>query len=115
MESAAKVRKLAAAKKSGKDAKAKAKVRKLAAAKKKGEAPAAAAKVNSWSNGEGPPAIYVENSRSQIKAWTGRKGENMNRVVSFKSTTQMKARKIAFDWLVARCKVLRIDVPAKVK
>ena len=115
MESAAKVMKLVAAKKSGKDAKAKAKVRKLAAAKKKGEAPAAAAKVNSWSNGEGPPAIYVENSRSQIKAWTGRKGENMNRIVSSKSTTQMKARKIAFDWLVARCKVLRIDVPAKVK
>ena len=39
----------------------------------------------------------------------------MNRIVSFKTTTQMKARKIAVDWLVARCKELRIDVPAKVK
>ena len=43
------------------------------------------------------------------------KGENMNRIVSFKSITQMEARKIAVDWLVARCKELKIVVPATIK
>ena len=55
------------------------------------------------------------NSRNHIKAWAGRKGDNMNRIVSFKSITQMKARKIAVDWLVDRCKELKIVVPAKIK
>ena len=112
LDTAADARKLAAAKKSVKDAKAKAKG-KAKATKKKGkvETPAATAK----GKGEGSPAIIVENSRNQIKAWTGRKGDNMNRIVSFKSITQMKARKIAVDWLVDRCKELKIVVPAKIK
>jgi len=38
----------------------------------------------------------------------------MNRVVSFKTTTQMKARKTAIEWLVKRCKELKIDVPPKI-
>jgi hypothetical protein len=112
LENAAQGRKLVAAKKSGKDAKAKAKA-KAKATKEKGEvkAPAATAK----GKGEGSPAIIVENSRNQIKAWTGRKGDNMNRIVSFKSITHMNPRKIAVDWLVARCKELKIAVPAQVK
>ena len=83
-----------------------------AAGRKKATAKAKATKTG---KGEGRPSIIVENSRIQIKAWTGRKGENMNRIVSFKSTTQMKARKIAVDWLVARCKELKIDLPATIK
>ena len=112
LENAAQGRKLVAAKKSGKDAKAKAKA-KAKATKEKGEVkvPAATAK----GKGEGSPAIIVENSRNQIKAWTGRKGDNMNRIVSFKSIAQMKARKIAVDWLVARCKELKIVAPTKIK
>ena len=94
------------AKKYGKKQKAK---DKAAASKPKAHAAKAKGK------GEGSPTIIVENSRSQIKAWTGRKGNNMNRIVSFKSITQMKARKIAVDWLVARCKELKIAVPAKIK
>ena len=86
--------------------------RKKTAAKAKAKGKAEATNAG---KGEGRPSIIVENSRIQIKAWTGLKGENMNRIVSFKSTTQMKARKIAVDWLVARCKELKIDVPAKVK
>jgi hypothetical protein len=105
LENAAQGRKLVAAKKSGKDAKVKAK------AKAKAKATAATTK----GKGEGSPAIIVENSRNQIKAWTGRKGENMNKIVSFKHTSPMKARKIAVDWLVSRCKELKIVVPARVK
>ena len=112
VDAAADGRKLAAAKQSGKDAKAKKRSAKAKAkAKANAKAPAATAK----GKGEGSPAIIVENSRNQIKAWTGRKGDNMNRIVSFKSITQMKARKIAVDWLVARCKELKIVVPAKIK
>ena len=106
LETAAKGRKLAVAKKSGKKPKAKAK-----AAASKPKAHAAKAK----GNGEGSPTLIVENSRSQIKAWAGRKGNNMNRIVSFKSITQMKARKTAVEWLVARCKELKINVPTKIK
>ena len=39
----------------------------------------------------------------------------MNKIVSFKNRTQMKARKIAVEWLVDRCKELKINVPATVK
>ena len=63
--------------------------------------------------GQGSPTIIVENSHVQIKAWTGLKSIDMNRVVSFKTTTQMKARKTAIEWLVKRCKELKIDVPIK--
>jgi len=65
--------------------------------------------------GQGSPTIIVENSRGQIKAWAGLKGIDMNRVVSFKTTTQMKARKTAVEWLVKRCKELKIDVPIKIQ
>ena len=64
--------------------------------------------------GQGSPTIIVENSRVQIKAWAGLKGIDMNRVVSFKTITQMKARKTAVEWLVKRCKELKIDVPTKI-
>ena len=64
--------------------------------------------------GQSSPTIIVENSRVQIKAWTGLKGIDMNRVVSFKTITQMRARKIAVERLVKRCKELKIDVPTKI-
>ena len=113
LDGAADERKLVAAKQSGKDAKAKKQSGKDAKAKAKAKAKALAATAKG--KGEGSPAIIVENSRNQIKAWTGRKGENMNKIVSFKHISQMKARKIAVNWLVSRCKELKIVVPAKVK
>ena len=107
--------KKASAKKAGKQAKAKAGATKAngkvkAGANIKPKAHAAKPKVK----GQCSLTIIVENSRGQIKAWTGLKGNNMNRVVSFKTTTQMKARKTAFEWLVKRCKELKIDVPTKI-
>ena len=42
-------------------------------------------------------------------------GNTMNHIVSFKPITQMKAREIAVEWLVARCKELKIAVPTKIK
>ena len=115
LDGAADERKLVAAKQSGKDAKAKKQSGKDAKAKAKTKAKAKAPAATATGKGEGSPAIIVENSRNQIKAWTGRKGDNMNRIVSFKSIPQIKARKIALDWLVVRCKELKIVVPAKIK